>query len=87
MIKNGMPFGSKSITNVFRNKEEYLRLLAEGFKPAPNSKHNHGEAMDVAMGSTMHSWMVKNGPKYGWFQKPYNDGTQMVYWHFEYEGN
>lgn len=44
------------------------------------SKHELGLAIDVARGSTLWNWLVKNGKRYGWIQVlPVDDPV-----HFEY---
>lgn len=79
MVSAGMPVNSVDITNVYRDEEEYLRLKAEGYAPAANSTHNHGEGIDVH-GPTG-AWIRANGAKYGWYPNDYA-GTHGGHYEF-----
>ena len=83
MIKDGMPFDSGSVNNVYRDEAEYNRLIKDGNKPAANGYHNFGEAADIQAGSAMDAWIRQNGAKYGWYANDYQ-GTHGG--HFEYKG-
>jgi len=66
MLADGFP--TEGITNVFRDKAEYERLIAEGYEPSPNGYHNLGLAIDAHGVSRL--WLKKYGAKYGWVHEP-----------------
>ena len=66
MLADGFP--TEGITNVFRDKAEYERLIAEGYEPSANSYHNLGLAIDAHGVSLL--WLKKYGAKYGWVHEP-----------------
>lgn len=58
------------------------------------SNHGLGTAIDTwewdayAFGSARYTWLVENGPAYGWVAPSWarQDGSNPEYWHFEYVG-
>ena len=59
------------------------------------SKHGTGYALDVpelpceyGYGTPQHTWLVGQGPSYGWVQPSWarQGGSNPEYWHFEYVG-
>ena len=81
MVSDGMPYNPADIANVYRDKSEYNRLKSQGYSPASNSFHNHGEAADIH--GAMNTWIRKNGAKYGWKANDYSGSHGG---HFEYKG-
>jgi len=81
MVSDGMPYNPADIANVYRDKAEYNRLKNQGYSPASNSFHNHGEAADIH--GAMNTWIRKNGAKYGWKANDYSGSHGG---HFEYKG-
>ena len=81
MVSDGMPYNPADIANVYRDKAEYNRLKSQGYSPASNSFHNHGEAADIH--GAMNTWIRKNGAKYGWKANDYSGSHGG---HFEYKG-
>ena len=79
---------SSDVASTWRSPEDYARILAAhnagtpGFgKPASNSFHNQGEAIDVH--DSTGAWIRQNGAKYGWVPNDY-PGTHGG--HYEYHG-
>lgn len=66
MLAAGFP--TEGITNVFRDKAEYERLIAEGYEPSATSYHNLGLAIDAHGVSLL--WLKKYGAQYGWVHEP-----------------
>ena len=66
MMADGMP--TEGITNVFRDKSEYERLIREGYEPSAGGYHNFGLAIDAH--GPAGAWLHKHGAKYGWVQEP-----------------
>lgn len=81
MVSDGMPYNPADVANVYRDKAEYNRLKNQGYSPASNSFHNHGEAADIH--GAMNTWIRKNGAKYGWRANDYSGSHGG---HFEYKG-
>ena len=81
MVNDGMPYNPADVANVYRDKAEYNRLKSQGYSPASNSFHNHGEAADIH--GPMNTWIRKNGAKYGWKANDYSGSHGG---HFEYKG-
>ena len=81
MVSDGMPYNPADVANVYRDKSEYNRLKSQGYSPASNSFHNHGEAADIH--GAMNTWIRKNGAKYGWKANDYSGSHGG---HFEYKG-
>jgi hypothetical protein len=81
MVSDGMPYNPADVANVYRDKAEYNRLRNQGYIPASNSFHNHGEAADIH--GEMNTWIRKNGAKYGWKANDYSGSHGG---HFEYKG-
>jgi len=81
MVSDGMPYNPADVANVYRDKAEYNRLKSQGYSPASNSFHNHGEAADIH--GAMNTWIRKNGAKYGWKANDYSGSHGG---HFEYKG-
>ena len=81
MVSDGMPYNPADVANVYRDKTEYNRLKNQGYSPASNSFHNHGEAADIH--GAMNTWIRKNGAKYGWKANDYSGSHGG---HFEYKG-
>lgn len=81
MVSDGMPYNPADVANVYRDKAEYNRLKSQGYSPASNSFHNHGEAADIH--GAMNTWIRKNGAKYGWRANDYSGSHGG---HFEYKG-
>ena len=81
MIQDGMPYNSRDVANVYRDKAEYERLISQGYKPAKNSYHNYGEAADIH--GQMNTWIRKHGAKYGWKANDYSGSHGG---HFEFKG-
>jgi hypothetical protein len=69
MLSDGMPFSPGDVTSSHRTEDDYIRIKKQGNKPAANSYHNHGEAID-AHGATG-AWIRKHGHKYGWVANDY----------------
>lgn len=81
-MKNaGMPMNPGDVTSVWRNEAEYHRLKTQGYKPASNSYHNHGEAADIH--GEMNKWIRANGAQYGWVANDYSGSHGG---HFEFKG-
>ena len=88
MKADGMTVVPSDVTSAWRGPDDYNRILRNhnagvpGYgKPAANSFHNHGEAIDVH-GNTG-AWIRANGHKYGWGPNDYK-GTHGG--HYEYKG-
>lgn len=83
----GMPAGGISDAGRTRAEQErlyqrYLRgeLKATAAKPG-QSNHETGNALDMDTGSAAHTWLLKNGARYGWTRPLSNEP-----WHWEYRG-
>jgi hypothetical protein len=81
MVSAGMPVNSGDVASTHRTEQDYNRIKSQGNNPAPNSRHNYGEAID-AHGATG-AWIRKHGSKYGWYPNDY-DGSHGG--HYEYRG-
>ena len=81
MIAAGMPTNNGDVTNGHRDEQEYLRLKREGYNPAANSTHNHGEGVDCH--GAQGAWLRKHGARFGWYANDYH-GTHGG--HYEFKG-
>jgi hypothetical protein len=79
MIRDGMPFSPGDVASSHRTEDDYIRVRNQGNKPAANSHHNHGEAID-AHGATG-AWIRQHGHKYGWVANDY-EGSHGGHYEF-----
>lgn len=78
----------RSYEDQVRARELYGSLAA---RPG-TSNHGWGAAIDVwewaayDFGSERYTWLVENGPAYGWYNPAASDPGNPEYWHYEYRG-
>jgi hypothetical protein len=70
------------INSAYRSYE-HQRNVSGSVKATPGySRHGVGLALDLQPGSDSYNWMMKNGPKYGWYYAKIPGDP----YHFEYKG-
>tara|TARA_Y200000002_G_scaffold8072_1_gene6727 strand:- start:4046 stop:5665 length:1620 start_codon:yes stop_codon:yes gene_type:complete len=79
---------TKAVTSSYRSPEKQKQLIASEdgvnvITPAPvdKSPHVQGWAVDLAVGTPEHDWMLKNASKHGWRWQGSNDPV-----HFDFMG-
>ncbi len=79
----------------YRSYEDQVRAreLFGGLAAKPGtSNHGWGTAFDTwewaayDFGSDRYTWLVTNGPTYGWYSPTVDDPGNPEYWHYEYRG-
>lgn len=72
------------INSAYRNLEHQQGLRGKHavVAQAGTSMHGLGKGLDLQSGTDAFNWMVRNGPKFGWYHKNIRNDP----FHFEYKG-